>query len=398
MMTGTPSFDRWTSNSRPSAPQGEPAVEGGHGVLGGEPRAAAVRKHERSHAAIFSRRRRSSRIGTPSRLATMLSTLIPIFPLPNVVLFPGVFLPLHVFEQRYREMVKDTLAEDRLIGMTLLKPGWDQNADGQPAVYPVGCVGLISHIEELEDGRYNLVLRGVEKFRITREEELTRAYRRATVDYLEEQMTAADREIVRRQRHTLERLLSAVSDAPGPAVPVQPLGRRGDQRPRPVPRPRADRAPGAARAGRRRAALRRAHRTARDEGDVARPAAGPRPHPLGAARRRTVHPEDHDATAAGPAAPRPAPDRPGQGGFRGCASPGRHLQPRSTAGHAPAACRPLRPVAPPGSAPTAWSCGPRRTGSLRCGDRRAPPPPPACATGPRPPPRRTSIPAAAVGR
>jgi uncharacterized protein len=149
----------------------------------------------------------------------MLSTLIPIFPLPNVVLFPGVFLPLHIFEQRYRELVKDTLTEDRLIGMTLLKPGWDQNADGQPAVYPVGCVGLISHIEELEDGRYNLVLRGVEKFRITREEELTRAYRRATVDYLAEQMTAADREIVRRQRHTLERLLSAVSDAPDQPFP-----------------------------------------------------------------------------------------------------------------------------------------------------------------------------------
>jgi Lon protease-like protein len=150
----------------------------------------------------------------------MLSTQIPIFPLPNVVLFPGVFLPLHIFEPRYREMVKDTLAEDRLIGMSLLKPGWDRYADGQPPVYPVGCVGLISHIETLEDGRYDLVLRGVEKFRISREEELTRAYRRATVDYLEEHMTAADREVVRRQRHTLERLLSAVSDAPDQAFPT----------------------------------------------------------------------------------------------------------------------------------------------------------------------------------
>lgn len=150
----------------------------------------------------------------------MLSTLIPIFPLPNVVLFPGVFLPLHIFEPRYREMVKDTLAEDRLIGMTLLKPGWDRHANGQPPVYAVGCVGLISHIEELDDGRYNLVLRGVEKFRMIREEDLTRAYRRATVDYLEEQMTAADREVVRRQRHTLERLLSAVSDAPDQPFPT----------------------------------------------------------------------------------------------------------------------------------------------------------------------------------
>jgi hypothetical protein len=149
----------------------------------------------------------------------MLSTLIPIFPLPNVVLFPGVFLPLHVFEMRYREMVKDTLAEDRLIGMTLLKPGWDQNADGQPAIYPVGCVGLISHIEELDDGRYNLVLRGVEKFRVRKESDLARAYRSAAVDYLEEQMSATDRDAVRRQRHHLERLLSVVSDAPDQPFP-----------------------------------------------------------------------------------------------------------------------------------------------------------------------------------
>ena len=150
----------------------------------------------------------------------MLTTLIPVFPLPDVVLFPGVFLPLHIFELRYREMVKDTLAGDRLIGISLLRPGWDHDIAGRPAIYPVGCVGLISHIEELSDGRYNLVLRGVEKFRVVREEEVTRAYRRASVDYFEERMTAADREAVRRQRHHLERLLSTVTDAPDQAFPA----------------------------------------------------------------------------------------------------------------------------------------------------------------------------------
>lgn len=149
----------------------------------------------------------------------MLSTLIPIFPLPNVVLFPGVFLPLHIFEERYLAMVKDTLAEDRLIGITLLKPGWDRNADGRPDVYGVGCVGLISHIEELEDGRYNLVLRGMEKFRIAREEPLTRLYRRATVEYLTEQMMAADREVVQRQRHALERLLADAGEGADQTFP-----------------------------------------------------------------------------------------------------------------------------------------------------------------------------------
>lgn len=149
----------------------------------------------------------------------MLTTLIPVFPLPDVVLFPGVFLPLHIFEPRYLEMVKDSLAGDRLIGITLLQPGWGHDAEATPPIYPVGCVGLISHIEELSDGRYNLVLRGVEKFRVVREEALTRAYRRASVDYFEESMTAADRETVRKQRHRLERLLTAVGDAPDQPFP-----------------------------------------------------------------------------------------------------------------------------------------------------------------------------------
>jgi hypothetical protein len=149
----------------------------------------------------------------------MLTTLIPVFPLPDVVLFPGVFLPLHIFEMRYREMVKDSLAADRLIGISLLRPGWDHETDGRPAIYAVGCVGLISHVEELSDGRYNLVLRGVEKFRVVREEDALRAYRRASVDYFEERMTAADRESVRRQRHQLERLLTTVADAPEQTFP-----------------------------------------------------------------------------------------------------------------------------------------------------------------------------------
>src|SRR5919109_539474 len=95
-----------------------------------------------------------------------MSDLLPIFPLPNVVLFPNVFLPLHIFEPRYREMVADALASDRLIGMVLLKPGWQSDYEGRPSVYPIGCAGLITHAEKLDDGRYNIILRGIEKFRI----------------------------------------------------------------------------------------------------------------------------------------------------------------------------------------------------------------------------------------
>ena len=64
-----------------------------------------------------------------------MSELLPIFPLPNVVLFPGVFLPLHIFEPRYREMVADALSSDRMIGMVLLRPGWQHEYEGRPPVY-----------------------------------------------------------------------------------------------------------------------------------------------------------------------------------------------------------------------------------------------------------------------
>src|SRR5262245_62011941 len=137
-----------------------------------------------------------------------MSELLPIFPLPNVVLFPNVFQPLHIFEQRYREMVADALATDRLIGMVLLRPGWESDYEGRPPVYPIGCSGVITHVERLNDGRFNLVLRGVERFRIMREDQ-SRLYRRAVVEPLNEQaLTSLDREAVRRQRTKLESLLA----------------------------------------------------------------------------------------------------------------------------------------------------------------------------------------------
>ena len=110
----------------------------------------------------------------------MLPPTIPIFPLPNVVLFPNVFLPLHIFEPRYRAMTADALQGDRIIGMTLLQPGYEAHYAGRPRVYPIGCAGVITHTEQLADGRYNIVLRGIEKFRID-SEDTSRAYRLADV-------------------------------------------------------------------------------------------------------------------------------------------------------------------------------------------------------------------------
>jgi Lon protease-like protein len=142
----------------------------------------------------------------------MPSELLPIFPLPNVVLFPNVFLPLHIFEPRYREMVADTLDSDRMIGMVLLKPGWEHEYEGRPRVYPIGCSGVITHVDRQSDGRYNIVLRGVERFRIL-EEDHSRSYRRAVIEpVLERALVPEDRAVLRRQRSKLEALVAPAID------------------------------------------------------------------------------------------------------------------------------------------------------------------------------------------
>ena len=158
----------------------------------------------------------------------MLPPTIPIFPLPGTVLFPNVFLPLHIFEPRYRAMVNDALAGDRIIGMVLLRPGFEADYDRRPAVYPVGCAGVITHAERLGDGRFNIVLRGIEKFRVV-DEDATRSYRLAHIQPLPEQPTAEQREQLRRQRTRLEALLAAAVERAGsdpkfpPAIPDEDL-------------------------------------------------------------------------------------------------------------------------------------------------------------------------------
>jgi hypothetical protein len=153
--------------------------------------------------------------------------LLPLFPLPNIVLFPNVFLPLHVFERRYREMVADALASDRLIGMVLLRRGWGRDDERRPPVYPIGCTGVITHVERLLDGRYNIVLRGLQRFRIV-EEDASRPYRRAVAEWIEEpEIAGDDRSIIRHQRSRLEALLAPAIEharagfhAAEPNVPV----------------------------------------------------------------------------------------------------------------------------------------------------------------------------------
>jgi Lon protease-like protein len=136
----------------------------------------------------------------------MLPPAIPLFPLPNVVLFPSVFLPLHIFEARYRRMVDDSLSGDRIIGMVLLRPGWERDYEGRPPIYPIGCAGVITHADRLPDGRFNIVLRGMEKFRVAGED-ASRAYRLGLVEPLDEPSPEAFREEIRAERRRLESLL-----------------------------------------------------------------------------------------------------------------------------------------------------------------------------------------------
>lgn len=114
---------------------------------------------------------------------THLPPVIPLFPLPSAVLFPRMPLPLHVFEPRYRRMVADALRGERLIGMTLLRPGWENDYLGRPAVYPIGCAGEMRQTEALPDGRYNLVLHGLTRFRIVAEHD-GEPYRLASIEAL----------------------------------------------------------------------------------------------------------------------------------------------------------------------------------------------------------------------
>jgi Lon protease-like protein len=110
-----------------------------------------------------------------------------LFPLPNVVLFPQVMLPLHIFEPRYRQLTADALAGDRLIGMVLLRPGWESDYEGRPALYETACLGRILAEQRLDDGRFNILLRGISRVRLIAELEHDKLYRSARVELLRDQ-------------------------------------------------------------------------------------------------------------------------------------------------------------------------------------------------------------------
>jgi len=92
--------------------------------------------------------------------------LLPLFPLPNLVFFPRTRLPLHIFEPRYRQMIMDAVAADQRFGIVLLRPGWEKDYFGTPAIHTLGTVGQIEQAVPLDDGRYNILVRGEVRFRV----------------------------------------------------------------------------------------------------------------------------------------------------------------------------------------------------------------------------------------
>lgn len=108
---------------------------------------------------------------------------IPIFPLPNVVFFPKTYLPLHIFEPRYCRMVEEALAADRMIGMVLLKEGWEEQYDRNPEIYEIGSLGKIVRSQRFDDGKYDIILYGLKRFSV-RDERFEKPYRQGKVEIL----------------------------------------------------------------------------------------------------------------------------------------------------------------------------------------------------------------------
>lgn len=138
--------------------------------------------------------------------------VIPIFPLPKVVLLPSEVLPLHIFEPRYVELVRDAIATHRVIGMVEVLPGHEKDLPGSPPVRDVGCVGFIAAHEELEDGRFLMWLLGLERFRIERELDVATGYRQVQVLYQPTPESAKRLAGIRSLRQELRELLPTLVD------------------------------------------------------------------------------------------------------------------------------------------------------------------------------------------
>jgi uncharacterized protein len=153
-------------------------------------------------------------------MAVMTGTRVSIFPLPGAVLYPGLQLPLHIFEPRYRALVKDALARDSRIGM--IQP---QRAGDDAPLFTVGCLGKIAEFEALDGGKFNLVLEGETRFRMLRELDVVTPFRQIEAELLPDLDEAVLAPV---ERASFEREARRFADAQGYAVDWDSVGRLDD--------------------------------------------------------------------------------------------------------------------------------------------------------------------------
>ena len=134
---------------------------------------------------------------------------LPVFPLPNVVFFPHMMLPLHVFEPRYRDLLRHVVAGDRRLGVALLRPGWEPDYYGAPRIHDMFCVGEVVGHEELADGRSNLLLRGLARVRVLEEEHTGLPFRTMRVRVEGAPPVGSGRDLLARHLATVRQLFSS---------------------------------------------------------------------------------------------------------------------------------------------------------------------------------------------
>ncbi|MEO7680065.1 MAG: LON peptidase substrate-binding domain-containing protein [Sphingomonas sp.] len=150
---------------------------------------------------------------------------LSVFPLPGALLFPGMHLPLHIFEPRYRAMVSDAMARDRRIGMVQPRP-IARAGDETPTLFDIGCVGKIAEVEALDDGCYNLILQGVALFRLVRELDVATPFRQVEAELLP---VGGDETLSLSRRASLEIESRRFAETQGYAVDWEAVARLDDE-------------------------------------------------------------------------------------------------------------------------------------------------------------------------
>lgn len=156
----------------------------------------------------------------------MTTTRLSVFPLAGALLFPRMQLPLHIFEPRYRAMVTDSLARDRRIGMIQPRPGV-REAKGEPVpLFEIGCVGRIAEVEALDDGKFDIVLEGLSRFRVLRELEVTTLFRQVEAELIAD---PEDEVLAMGERASLELESRRFAERQGYAVDWNAVSRLDDE-------------------------------------------------------------------------------------------------------------------------------------------------------------------------